>query len=312
MKKKVLLSALLSSTLLGSAMVGTADAAAMSVSIDGTPLKFNTSPIVRESTTMVQIAPIFRSLGISFDWDQKNKQITATKNGTKIVMTLGSKNVYVNGNRTVIQQPPISVNGNIFVPLRFISEVTGATVNVKGNKIDVYSYKGSVPYTYIPTVPAPSTNSSSSTVSRIESYLNQNYGTVYSAKHAFDVWYTVRKAGAGYSITMSLGNLTDMHTLLQDAQSDMEIMEKLTRDFTEELHVRFGIDTFLEYIYLTTELSFYPETDLSNAEITPLDNGNYLLIVPELAGYYDFKGGKAQFFYFSEDGELSLMSQTYL
>ncbi|WP_156950951.1 hypothetical protein [Saccharibacillus sacchari] len=53
-------------------------------------------------------------------------------------------------------------------------------------------------------------------MSRIENCLNQNYGTVYSAKHAFDVRYTVRKAGEGYSITMSLDNLTDIRTLLQD------------------------------------------------------------------------------------------------
>lgn len=307
MKKRTLLTAALGIGLISSALSGTANAAAMNVSVNGTPVKFNTSPIVRANTTMVQVAPIFRSLEINFSWDQTKQQLTATKNGSKIVMTIGSKNVYVNGSRITMQQAPISVNGNIFVPLRFISEVTGATVNAYGNDINIYNPSSSgtnATYTPAPSVSTGSASSSNSvSVDSIAEYLNNKYGKISTLYHDYNVQYLVNKDGEEYSISILFDNLESMSKLLDDAD-DVYAIERLTHDFNDDLHRKFGLDDMRSYVYLAVELPFYPKSSSYYSSVTSLSNGNYMLTVPEFLAHYDYAAGEASFYLITVDGDL--------
>lgn len=309
MKKKMLLAAALSVGLVGFTSGNTVNAATMNVSVNETPVKFNTNPIVRENTTMVQVAPIFRSLGISFSWDQTKQQLTATKNGTKIMMTIGSKNVYVNGTRIVIQQAPISVNGNIFVPLRFISEVTGATVSASGNNISIYNPSSAGTSTSAPTPPASnsaSTPSSNLVVNEdtIADYLNTNYSRLSTLYNRYDIHYLVHQDDGEYSITILFNDFDSLYELLDDVEYDDYAIEELTHEFSDSLHKKFGLKDFRSYVYLAVELPYYPKHNSYYASVTSLSNGNYMLTSPQFLGHYNYTEGEASFYLITVDGDL--------
>ncbi|WP_256719708.1 copper amine oxidase N-terminal domain-containing protein [Paenibacillus glucanolyticus] len=82
------------------------------VNLDGVKVGLRQAPILRDGVTLVQFAPIFKSLGLSVKWDSSRQQITGTKKGISLVLTVGNKNAYVNGTRMVLESPPLSMNGN--------------------------------------------------------------------------------------------------------------------------------------------------------------------------------------------------------
>lgn len=51
-----------------------------------------------------------------------------------ITMTTKSNDYYVNGVKHQMDTKPVNINGNVFVPVRVISETLGATVNAQFNK----------------------------------------------------------------------------------------------------------------------------------------------------------------------------------
>lgn len=83
--------------------------------------------------TLVPLRSIFEELGASVQWDQKTKTITATKGNTTIWLKIGSKNTEVNGKTVTIDVPAQIHNGSTLVPLRFISESMGASIEWNAN-----------------------------------------------------------------------------------------------------------------------------------------------------------------------------------
>jgi len=64
-----------------------------------------------------------------------------TINGTKkIILTLESKMVEVDGRKMELMIAPREVNGNTFVPLRFVNEQLGGKIaySKENNRIDIF------------------------------------------------------------------------------------------------------------------------------------------------------------------------------
>ncbi len=100
----------------------------ITVTLDGEQIEFEHDPIVQSGTTMIQFVPIFRELGLQFDWDQGSKTVTGYKDDWKIELTVGESTAYINGKAVELAQAPILHNNTTFVPLRFIGEASGKTV----------------------------------------------------------------------------------------------------------------------------------------------------------------------------------------
>lgn len=298
MKKSLILTAALAATLLGSGTAGAASNA-MNVSVDGKAVVFNTAPIMRDNTTLVQIAPIFRSMGIAFTWDAKTKQITATKYGHEIIMTVGSKNVFVDGKKIVIAQPPQSVNGNIFVPLRFISEATGANVTVKGSKIEVTSAK------------------LVDDSAKIAAYLTQQYPTLQSGENVYPVSYSVllNQEDGVYIVDVAPASFKDMMQLLNERTATNTVVGSLTRAASDDLHKQFGLNQiFFSVGYEQTSKEL---PDMDDLEVSPnfvgkftigqFENGDYFVQTPAYNALYDYKAGVQVFMLFTNDNDNIMM-----
>ena len=81
---------------------------------------------------MVPTRIVAENMGFKVDWDQNTKKVTISNGTTTIVLGLNSNTVYVNGVKTTIDAPTEMKNSRIYVPVRFVSEVLGSTVDYNG------------------------------------------------------------------------------------------------------------------------------------------------------------------------------------
>ncbi|MEN1762213.1 putative Ig domain-containing protein [Anoxynatronum sibiricum] len=79
--------------------------------------------------TLVPLKFISEALGATVTWLPETRQVLITERDTEILLTIGSKEVLVNGEMILIDtEPRIIPPGRTFVPLRVIGELLGATV----------------------------------------------------------------------------------------------------------------------------------------------------------------------------------------
>ena len=107
-------------------------AKAPTVDVNGDPLFFDQPPIIQNGRTLVPLRGIFEQLGAIVEYDSQTKRVTAYRDTTKVVLTLGSKQASINNQNVTIDVPAMSRNGRTLVPLRFIGEALGSAVNWNG------------------------------------------------------------------------------------------------------------------------------------------------------------------------------------
>ena len=99
------------------------------IHVIGKIVKFDTPPVIVDGRTLVPIRAITEAFGAEIEWNGEKQQVTIYKDGTEIVLTLGSKEVTVNGSPETIDTEAKLFSNRTYVPLRFISESFGADIN---------------------------------------------------------------------------------------------------------------------------------------------------------------------------------------
>ncbi|UVI29325.1 stalk domain-containing protein [Paenibacillus spongiae] len=97
-------------------------------------------PYQINGTTLVPLSVITKAFGAGLQLE-KNKIITLAYNDTKVVLTIGSKQVLVNGKATTIAVEPKVVNNTTMVPLRVIAQSFGATITTSGKQITIVGFR---------------------------------------------------------------------------------------------------------------------------------------------------------------------------
>ena len=108
--------------------------------VDGSPYTLDAVPYMDQKTkrTLVPIRFISEALGAEVDWNAETRRITIKDGGKEIVLTLGSRDVLVNGEKQTIDSAPATLPpGRTFVPLRFVSETLGAEVHYESATRDI-------------------------------------------------------------------------------------------------------------------------------------------------------------------------------
>lgn len=106
------------------------------VYLNGRQLAFPQDPVTRNQRVLVPMRVIFEALGAKVNWDPASGDITAVR-GTDSILIRG-ETVYLNGERMMLDQPPIFLNQTTLVPIRFISQALGAEVTWVGREKSVY------------------------------------------------------------------------------------------------------------------------------------------------------------------------------
>lgn len=100
----------------------------VSVTLNGTPLTLNPAPQVQAGRVFVPLRGVFQQLGASVVYD--NGTINAQKGHERSVsLHVGSTQATVDGQPATLDAAPFIVGASTYVPLRFISQALGASVN---------------------------------------------------------------------------------------------------------------------------------------------------------------------------------------
>lgn len=89
---------------------------------------YDQSPIIEKGRTLVPLRGIFETLGATVEWNQKEQKVTAKREGKTVELIIGEKVAKVGNANITLDVPAKVMNGRTLVPLRFVSEALGSTV----------------------------------------------------------------------------------------------------------------------------------------------------------------------------------------
>ena len=100
-------------------------------------------PFSKQDVLMVCLEPVVKALNLTMEKGADNKTITLKYSGLTMTMQVGSNDATVDGKKTPLPQAPVSVNGSIMIPLRFVVENFGGEVSVDSKTLDIIITKES-------------------------------------------------------------------------------------------------------------------------------------------------------------------------
>lgn len=144
MFKSLLVRIAIAGALLAAVSISPAQAnAAVTIVVNGATVSFDQPPIERAGRVFVPLRGVFERLGASVVYD--NGLINATGNGRNISLKIGSNLATINGETYSSDVAPFLVGARTLVPLRFIAEALGASVNYDSGSQTVSISSGSAP-----------------------------------------------------------------------------------------------------------------------------------------------------------------------
>lgn len=100
------------------------------VTVNGNPVQFvGQGPMMNGDRVFVPLRGVFQSMGANVDWDPSTQTVRADRGPTHVRLTIGQLTAAVNGQPTQLDVAASIVNGSTMVPLRFVGEALGGTVN---------------------------------------------------------------------------------------------------------------------------------------------------------------------------------------
>lgn len=127
------------------------------ISVDGKPVQFNSDLGFPKGTnngrTLVPVRIISEDMGYKVEWENNQRKVTISDDKTKIEFNVGDNTALVNGkkvpmdvredtngNKVAVDTKAQLIGGRTYVPLRFISETMGATVDwkIEGKVMFIY------------------------------------------------------------------------------------------------------------------------------------------------------------------------------
>ena len=103
----------------------------VAVVVNGSQMQFDQPPVERAGRVFVPLRGVFERLGATVVYD--NGTINATGNGRNVSLRIGSNQATVNGQAQSLDQAPFIVGSSTLVPLRFIAQALGASVDWNNN-----------------------------------------------------------------------------------------------------------------------------------------------------------------------------------
>lgn len=106
--------------------------AAPKVKYRDTYLAFEQPPVVQDDRTLIPIRFLFEQMGADVGWNQETQTATVSQNNTAIAFAINETDADINGQTVTMDVPAQLINGKTMVPVRFLSENLGYTVDWDG------------------------------------------------------------------------------------------------------------------------------------------------------------------------------------
>jgi hypothetical protein len=101
----------------------------ITVLLDGTAVELDVPPVQIGGRVMVPLRGVLERLGARVVYDALVQTVTISREGTLIMLRLGSKEARINDRIVILDVPALAIQGRTMVPLRFLSEALGARVD---------------------------------------------------------------------------------------------------------------------------------------------------------------------------------------
>jgi len=154
------LSAVFAAALLVTALAVPVNAAgSVTIQLNGNTLNLNPAPIERAGRVFVPLRGVFENMGASVVYSAGS--INATGRGHTVSLKIGSQQAVVDGQTQTVDVAPFIIGASTYVPLRFVSQALGATVNWDNSNrvVAINTGGGGAPPPQQTVTPAPSANS---------------------------------------------------------------------------------------------------------------------------------------------------------
>jgi copper amine oxidase-like protein len=99
------------------------------VFVDGQPVAFDVPPQIEYGRVLVPLRGVFERLGAIVGWDDQAQTVLAQRGATSVSLVIGNTTAMINGQPAAMDVPARLVGGRTMVPLRFVSQALGASVN---------------------------------------------------------------------------------------------------------------------------------------------------------------------------------------
>lgn len=109
--------------------VSAATKAQMTVKLNGKALQFSQAPQIMNGRLLVPYRPIAEAIGAVVTYAAATKTVKVTKGGNTHLLPINGNTATLNGVSVPLETPAILVNNTTLVPVRFVSEYLGVTVN---------------------------------------------------------------------------------------------------------------------------------------------------------------------------------------
>lgn len=104
------------------------------ITIDGKSLNSDVAPRIIKDRTMIPFRVVFEALGAEVIWDDEKQLVTGKMDNTTVILEVDQFNATVNGVNNYLDVSPVIIDDRVLVPVRFVAESLGATVNWLGEE----------------------------------------------------------------------------------------------------------------------------------------------------------------------------------
>lgn len=104
----------------------------INVFVNGNKLEFDAQPFIENDRTLVPMRAIFEALGAVVVWDEETHTVFAAQENNVVSVQTDQTTAFVNSEPKTLDVAAKIVNDRTFVPLRFVSESLGCTVDWDG------------------------------------------------------------------------------------------------------------------------------------------------------------------------------------
>ena len=91
-------------------------------------LSFESNPTTENDRTLVPMRFLFEQMGAEVEWEEETQTAVVTKDEDIISFSIDNNNASVNGNIKTMDVPARLINDKTMIPVRFLSEELGCTV----------------------------------------------------------------------------------------------------------------------------------------------------------------------------------------
>ena len=100
----------------------------IALTLNGRPLTTDVAPVIRNGRTLVPFRVIFEALGAQVEWDERANTVAGYYGPSFVLLQPGNTRAWRTGTEINLDVAPVIIQGRTMVPLRFVAESLGASV----------------------------------------------------------------------------------------------------------------------------------------------------------------------------------------